>query len=785
MSDLSLQDVVVVELSVGVAGSYATRLLTELGACTFKVEPISGDPIRKSQPLIATKSGNVSAFYTWLNAGKHSVVLPLLGEDDDRIDELYRRADIVFHSEQGFRADQLEEKITTINPLAVVVSITPYGRSGIRKDWVASPLTEYATGGYHFFSGDPLREPIALPGYQVEFHAAQHAAFAGLAGFYNACSTGEGQIVELSHQEAILSDHAWLTTIWTHQGQVQRREGATFIPCSDGHVFLFHLVPYPNLFALIERFDLLEDETWQQPQVWQERYSEVIEAFSDWAKDRTKQEIYHAAQEFRIAVTPLNDMADVLRSDQLLSRNWFSSISVGEENIVAPGSPYKLSRTPCVQFAEAEVLGASTELIFGNNFPWPVQRKTIGKARESESANGPLEGLRVIEVTANWAGPIAGRHFGDLGADVLKIELDTKPATRALAYVPADFWPNHYHRAGYFNKLNRNKRAICLNLATDEGRSLFLQLVESVDVVLENNAARVMKQLGIGYDDLSEVNPSLVMCSLSGFGATGPECNYSAYGSNIETISGLSSVLGYKDGDYYTTGSFYADPTAGNHAAISLLAAVHAAQRDGEGQWIDLSLLEAVLPFFSQELLSYTSSDVIPVPRGNSSDSFYFQGVFPTAGSDCWLAVSLHTEEEARRVLHLLKNYEAESEGIEEVLRDWALQVDHISAANFLQSEGLIAAPVMPNWEIVSDNHLNERGFFRMISHPVAGTHLFPGFPWRFEKTPAKIYRPAPLFAEHNNEVFSDLGLTPSAIKDLIAKGITAEDPVYGDGPSL
>ena len=113
---------------------------------------------------------------------------------------------------------QLEEKIVAINPLAVVVSITPYGRSGTRKDWSVSPLTEYATGGYHFFSGDPLREPIALPGHQVEFHAAQHAAFAGLAGFYNTCSTGEGQIVELSHQEAILSDHAWLTTIWTHQG---------------------------------------------------------------------------------------------------------------------------------------------------------------------------------------------------------------------------------------------------------------------------------------------------------------------------------------------------------------------------------------------------------------------------------------------------------------------------------------------------------------------------------------------------------------------------------------
>ena len=788
MSVSALHDVVVVELSSGVAGSYAARLLNELGATTFKVESARGDPLRQERPLLDSTNGQESAFYAWLNAGKHSVVLPLVDQTDRRIEELYRHADIVFHSERGSQADFLEEKIRSINSLAVVISVTPYGRSGSRKDWLASPLTEYATGGYHFFSGDPEREPIALPGYQVEFHAAQHAALAALAGFYNARSTGEGQLVELSHQEAILSDHAWLTTMWTHQGKVQEREGSTFIPCLDGYVFLFHLVPYPNLFALIERFDLLEDETWQQPQVWQERYSEVIEAFTEWAKDRTKQAIYQEAQNFRIAVTPLNDMADVLKSEQLLARDWFRSLSVAGKTFSAPGAPYKLSRTPCTHLSASEAVGASTDLMLDDSFPWPIHENIVTKkceTQETNKSNGPLAGLRVIEVTANWAGPIAGRHFADLGADVIKIELDTKPATRALAYVPADIWPDHYHRSGYFNKLNRNKRAICLNLATTKGRSLFLKLIESVDVVLENNAARVMKQLGLSYDVLSEYNPALVMCSLSGFGATGPERNYSAYGSNIETISGLASVLGYKSGDYYTTGSFYADPTAGNHAAISILAAVHAARRDGEGQWIDLSLLEAVLPFFSQELLTYTSEGVVASPQGNNSEAFYLQGVFPTAGADCWIAIALRTKQEAVFILNLLTNSVSPIEDIEEVIRAWALQIDHISASDFLQANGITAAPVMPNWEIVSDNHLNDRGYFCAIRHPVAGTHLFPGFPWRFSKTPASVYRPAPLFAEHNHEVFSSLGLSSIEIENLIELGVTAEEPVYGEGPSL
>ncbi|MCA9853228.1 MAG: CoA transferase, partial [Dehalococcoidia bacterium] len=170
---------------------------------------------------------------------------------------------------------------------------------------------------------------------------------------------------------------------------------------------------------------------------------------------------------------------------------------------------------------------------------------------------------------------------------------------RGGIFVGGDIWPNSYNRAGYFNKQNRNKRDVCLNLATREGRATFLKLVQQADAVVENNAARVMGQLGVAYETLREANPRIVMCSMAGMGATGPERNYSAYGSNIETSSGLASILGYGPGEYFGTGSFYADPVTGIHGAAGVLAALFHVKRTGKGQWLDMSLLENVVPYFA------------------------------------------------------------------------------------------------------------------------------------------------------------------------------------------
>ncbi|MGD9933912.1 MAG: CoA transferase [Dehalococcoidia bacterium] len=789
----ALADVVVLEFASGVAGPFVGRLLADLGAQVIKVEPPDGDPFRAEPPL----HGGESAFFNYLNAGKLGVVATAVG---DSLPFLVAHADIVLHDFHDPLAAQFEAAIRSANAHAVVVSLTPYGRTGERSAWHTSELTEYATSGFGYIAGDPAREPLTLPGHQVAFHAGLHAANAALAALWHARNTAEGQCIEVSRQEAVLSDHAWFVTSWTHQGINQKRAGSLFVPCADGFVFLFNLAPYPNLFILMERFDLLEDESLQVPQNWWARFPEVMAAFAEWAATRTKQEIYHACQELRIAASPVNTMADVAANPQLLARDWFGSVSVGGEQFQSPGVPWKLSGTPFIQPGPAPRLGEHTDVVRSPAFAWANAEVTHGAATP-DPASGPLAGLRVIEVTANWAGPAAGRPFADLGADVIKIELATKPATRALAWVNADTaWPQHYNRSGYFNKLNRNKRDICLDLSKPEGKALFLRLVEASDVVVENNAARVMANLGVAYDTLRQANPRIVMCSLSGYGHTGPERNYAAYGSTMETVSGLASILGYGPGEHFGTGSFYADPITGSQAALAALAALHARRRSGKGQWIDVALLEAVTPFFAGPLLEYTVTGVVPGPHGNRSLSSAPQGYYRSAGDDCWLALTVRNDREWPALCNVIGRPDFASDAslatlfgrrsrhdeIDAAITAWSETLDHNHAAKLLQAAGVPAAPAMANWEVLSDNHLNSRGFIIPIRHPEAGTHLFCGFPYRLEKTPARIHRPAPMFAEHNREVFSELlGLDESEIAALYASGVTADEPVYASGPGL
>ena len=774
----ALSDVTVLELSTGVAGAYCSRLLRDLGARVVKVEPPGGDPLRQEPPFV----GEESAFFAFLNAGKESVEASL---DDERLDALAKGSEIIVHSERGDAADALDARLAKANPRAVVLSLTPYGRWGPRASWEATELTEYATSGYHFFGGDPAREPLALPGHQVGFHVGSHAAVGALAALWHVRLGGEGQRIEMSHQEAILNDHTWLTTMWTHTGQVQARVGSTFVPCKDGFIFLFGLAPSQNVLILMERFDLLEDETLLLPLNWQARQPEIRAALAAWAADKTKQEVYHAAQELRIAMTPVNTMADLVNDPQLAAREFFETLEVGGTELLSPGFPYKLTETPCVASRRAPKLGEHNDVALE-----PVQPTGLPK-RETAL---PLEGLRIIEVTANWAGPQAGRLLADLGADIVKVELQTKPATRGGIFVGGDIWPNSYNRAGYFNKQNRNKRDVCLNLATREGRATFLKLVQQADAVVENNAARVMGQLGVAYETLREANPRIVMCSMAGMGATGPERNYSAYGSNIETSSGLASILGYGPGEYFGTGSFYADPVTGIHGAAGVLAALFHVKRTGKGQWLDMSLLENVVPYFAQPFLQYGISGVVPEPRGNRSPVHAPQGVYRSAGTDCWLALTIRNESDWAKLcatidrpdlaadprLTSTEGRRTHHDAIDEAIEAWSRTIDQVSAAERLQANGVPAAPVMPNWQIVSDNHLNDRGYFVAVRHPEAGTHRFPGFPWRLEKTPAQIRMHAPLFAEHNHDIFAGLlGLSEDEIADLYESGATGDEPIY------
>jgi crotonobetainyl-CoA:carnitine CoA-transferase CaiB-like acyl-CoA transferase len=674
---------------------------------------------------------------------------------------------------------------------AVVVDVSPFGRSGPCAGWASSDLVTWAMGGYLAFTGYPDREPIWVPGPQASFHAGAHAALAALAGLHERDRSGRGQRVEVSELEAVLTAHAWLVSTWAACGQHLQRQPNDLIRAVDGWVYVMRIVPKEELFIMIERFDLVEEGLSEDFVAWNANIPRIFEAVAEWAKDKTVAEIVEMGQALRIAVTPVMDAERVFADDQLEARSWWES----EGDMRFPGQPYRLSATPSSRRGPTPAIGQHSD-------SRPPQRPAVETAAsasvpDDDAGNGaatpPLEGIRILEVTTNWAGPVAGRFLADLGADSIKVEWATRPATRALVWVGPymDLQRQPHHRAMYFNEFNRNKRDVCLDLGKPEGREAFLELVKTVDVVLENNSARVMPNLGLSYEEIRAANPSVIMVSMSGYGADGPKRDWVAYGANIETTSSLTSITGYPDGSLSRTTLFYADPVSGNYAAVAILAALRHRARTGEGQWIEMSLNEAGITYCSEALMRYQRTGQPWLPSANRDPRVAPQGVYRCIGTDNWVALTVRSGDEWRAVAEIIGRPDlAADESLQELaarqerhdeldaaISAWTAGLEQYEIAEAFQARGVPAAPVLANWQILPDPHIYQRGFYQTVLFPVVGAYPTTTWPWRFERTPARIALSAPLFAEHNREILGEAGLDDEQVAELYAIGVTADEP--------
>ncbi len=783
---MPLAGVVVVDCSEGVATAYAGRLLVDLGATVIKVEAPIGDRIRRLGPFRDDIPDiELGGLHLALNAGKKSIVADLGSVDGhDAVRKLVADADIFFAPRQRPNSPLAYEALSASHPDLVYVEHSPFGNDGPYAGRVSSEIVDYAMGGYMYFSGDPSKYPLLLPGQQAEFHAGMHLAAGAAIATWHARRTGAGQRVEVTNFEAMLNDHSWLTTMWTHIGQIQVREPSVMIPCADGHIFWMP-VANPALFIMIDRPDMMDDTRLTTLATWRTAVAEVREMVAEWAANFTKQEIYHTAQAMRIAITPVNTTKDLAESTQLAARNWWREVTNSAAGAVKiPGPPWNFSSGPTGPQAGAPRLGEHT----GMKLP----AREVRTAPAPESADDlPFAGLRVLEVTANWAGPFAGRQLGDLGADVIKIETGRRPATRALHQAGNQMWNRPYNRAGYFNLFNRNKRDLVLDLSKPRGRELFLKLVEDSDVVLENNSARVFAQFGLTYETLAERNPRIIMCSISGFGATGPERDYVAYGSNVEASCGLVSQLGYGEGAPFGTGSYYADPIAGTHATAGIVAALIQREITGRGANVEMALQESGMSFNLEALMDYQLSGRVGGPMNNRSRRIAPQGAYRSVGEDCWLAIGIETDPQWRKLCDVIgapgladaypdvEDRLANHDTIDAAITAWSSKFDHQEATQKLQKAGVPAGPVLANWEIVSDPHLFARNYFVDVVHPEVGHHRWDGYPWKLSRTPGKIRMASPLFGEHNDEILRGLlGLSDAEVAELRATGLVADAPI-------
>jgi crotonobetainyl-CoA:carnitine CoA-transferase CaiB-like acyl-CoA transferase len=766
MTATALDGVLVLELSAGVSGALAGKILADLGAQVVMLEPAAGSAIRSH------------GLFDYLAGGKQSVV----PADDAEFTAWLEAADVVFSD----GSSPWHAAAVAGRPDAtVVVELSPFGRSGPYAEWNSSDLVTWAMGGYLYFTGAPDREPIWVPGPQAQLHAGAHAALAALVGLYEHDRSGRGQRVEVSDLEATLTAHAWLVSSWAACGVPLQRQPGDLIRAVDGWVYVMRIAPSDNLFVMIDRPDLADENLTVDVPTWHANIPRIFEAVTAWAKDKTVAEIVELGQLLRVAVTPVVDGADVLADEQLAARDWWER----EGGIAYPGQPYKLSATPSARRGPAPSVGEHSGVRPA------AARPSVARAADTDISTGPpLEGLRIVEVTTNWAGPVAGRFLADLGADSVKVEWATRPATRALFWVgpTQDMQRQPHHRAMYFYEMNRNKRGVCVDLAKPDGRAAFLELVKTADVVIENNSARVMPNLGLGYDDLRAVNPSIIMVSMSGYGADGPRRDWVAYGANIETTSSMTSITGYPDGQLSRTTLFYADPVSGNYAAVAIMAALRHRARTGEGQWVDMALNECGVTFCAEALVGFQHTGVLRAPNANRDPLVAPQGVYRCIGTDNWVAMTVRSADEWKRVATLIGRHDladdeslselsarhARHDELDEAISAWTAGLEQYEVAHALQALGVPAGPVLANWQIMADPHIYHRRMYEMIVNPVVGAYPTTTWPWRFERTPARLTRPAPLFAQHNREILREAGLDDDAIAALYASGTTADEPV-------
>ncbi len=796
---LPLAGLRVLDLSTEIAGPYATKLLVDAGAHAIKVEPPSGDPLRRwSASHTPRAPGEDGALFRFLNGGKQSVCADLAsGAGRARVRDLARQADVLVESlgpgglaplggAAGLRAD---------NARLCVVSLSPWGLEG---PWALRPSTEWtmqAASGATGYRGLPERGPVGAGGRIGEWMAGPYVAVGAIAAVIAARNTGDGQHVDVSLFEAILS---CLTTLHDLQGQFLGVPAAISIdtpsiePASDGWVGLTAYTgqQWKDFCLLIGRPELAEDERFYEARVRMQHLPFVQSAMHAFTKQHTVDEIIQLAGELRIPAAPIGDGRRVLEFDHLRERGVFVRSPHGD--FAQPRVPYRLSRCTPAPFARAPRLGEHSATA---HFPPALPGESESAVRPRNSDSLPLAGVRVVDLTAFWAGPVVTSAFADLGADVIKVESIQRPdGMRFAGAVRKDpLW----ERSAVFHGVNCNKRDITLNIDAAEGRDLLVRLIDRADVLAENFSARVMDHFGLGWETLHARNPRLVMVRMPAWGLDGPWRDRVGFAPNVEQVSGLAWMTGYEDLPLVVRGA--CDPFGGMHAAFATLLALEHRERTGEGQLVELPLVEPALNAAAEQVIEWTKHGVLLSRTGNRGPYAAPQGVYrcarPASESESeWLAIAVTSDEQWQGLRRALGDPPAlvdaalaseagrrsAHDAIDAVINAWCAARSCAEAEAALLAAGVPAAQCVNAHFLLPNPQLAARAAYTTLAHPVTGATRYPELPMRFSAFPRPLRSsPPPTLGQHNDEVLRELGLRDDEIAVLREKKIIGERPAW------
>ena len=388
---------------------------------------------------------------------------------------------------------------------------------------------------------------------------------------------------------------------------------------------------------------------------------------------------------------------------------------------------------------------------------------------------GPLSGIRVADFSVHAAGPFAGLILAELGAEVIKVESEARLDITRRPHAMYGKPPSS------FEQVNANKLSVCLNLKEPRALELALDLVHVSDLVLENFRPGVMDRLGLGYSQLREVKPDIILVSLSSNGQTGPESRYAGYAPMFAALGGLGHLTGYSDGPPVEL-RHAMDHTGGMMAAFCAVASLCAKRDTSFGQHVDISVRDVASAFIGSSLLDYAMNGREPHRKGNEDDAMAPHGIYRCRGEDSWVSIAVGSEDEWQGLCRALGEpvwvkyarfgdaYQRwlNRDDLDEYLGRWTIKRNSEEITFSLQGEGVAAFPSFSSDQLMTDPHLLARNAFPMVEHPDKGQQRAVGPPWRFSSTKAHVDRWTPDLGEHNLEVFHGLlGLSVSEVKLL------------------
>ena len=778
----------VLDLTNGL-GQMCPRALGDLGADVIKIEPPEGDPTRGIAPFAGDEPGpERSLRFIHANRSKRSAVIDLdTQEGRDTVRALAERSDILVEDRTPGYLARLRlgyEQLRELNPALVYVSITPFGQNGPHAKYRGGDLITQSTSGMMIANGDDGTRPCMAPFEITAQVGCVQAAFGALLAIRARRTTGRGQHVDLSLQEATISaEHPYIYR-YSHENVITRREGKhspfgavnTYL-CGDGkyaNISVYNDGHFARLARDIMEHPVLSEDVWMNRTVRRENRELVDTLLEEYTETVECDELVERGQRIGIPVTPVMTVDGFVHHPHTEAREFFVEMDhpvIGRHR--APGPPVQLGASPWQAIRPAPLLGQHTqEVIQEINDIQPRRLDFAGAENDSPAPKSfkPLGDIRVADMTRAVAGPVSTRYLATFGAETIKVE----EAGATPAQEPQE--------------LNRCKLSCVADARMPGGKELIKDLVNVSDVVVENFKPGVMDKLGVGYEDLRQGKPNLIMIAMPGMGSAGPISDYLAYGQQVMGLTGLTHIWGHPESPLNTRIKMpYPDFVTGSFASLAVAAALEWRERTGEGQFMEIAQVEATAHLMGVAYMDYLQNGRIAQPRGNFSDTHAPHDVYPCLGHDAWCAIEVGTDDEWRALVQAMgrpawaqeERFQTlagrieNKEDLDRGVGEWTGRLTPRLLMNTLQKAGVPAGIVASGEDLYYDNHLRSRpGAIVSIDHGALGVAEYKGVNVHLSETPGWAGDANPTRGQDNMYVFMGiLGLDHDQIQHLAASG--------------